>query len=111
MSDFCLLTSPKALPPAQARKRDTTVPLTNPVLVTPALLPELAIVPSLADSLQDIDLARLPLRRARKVVRALGIKQKVNGKDKPVKFLRAEIKQRLKEEPTVAETIQAALAA
>jgi hypothetical protein len=53
----------------------------------------------------------LPLRQARKVARALGIKQKVNGKDKPVKFLRAEIKQRLKEEPTLAETIQAALAA
>jgi hypothetical protein len=109
--DFCLLTSPKALPPAKARKHNTTAPLSNPVLITPAPKPELSLVPSVADSLKDIDLDRLPLRQARKVARVLGIKQKCNGKDKPLKFLRAEIKQRLKEEPTAAQTIQALLAA
>ena len=37
----------------------------------------------------------LTFRQARKVAKALGIKQKVKGKDKPLKFLRAEIKQKL----------------
>ena len=37
----------------------------------------------------------LTFRQARKVAKALGIQQKVNGKDKPPKFLRAEIKLKL----------------
>ena len=37
----------------------------------------------------------LTFRKARKVAKALGIRQKVKGKDKPLKFLRAEIKQKL----------------
>ena len=97
-------TIPLALPPGKSRRHNGTVPLTNPVLVTPP--------PTIAASLDGLDLDRLPLRQARKVARALGIKQKVSGKDKPVKFLRAEIKQRLKAEPTTtAETLQAVLAA
>jgi hypothetical protein len=100
-----------ALPPAKARKHNTTAPLTNPVLITPAPKPELTVVPSVADSLKDIDIDHLSLRQARKVARVLGIQQKVNGKDKPVKFLRAEIKQRTKEEPTLAQNILAAMAA
>jgi hypothetical protein len=100
-----------ALPAAKARKHNTTAPLSNPVLITPAPKPELTVVTSVADSLKDIDLDRLPLRQARKVARVLGIKQKVSGKDKPLNFLRAEIKQRLKVEPTTARTIQTAIAA
>ena len=37
----------------------------------------------------------LTFRQARKVAKALGIQQKVKGKDKPLRFLRAEIKQKL----------------
>ena len=99
-------TIPLALPPGKSRRHNGTVPLTNPVLVTPAP------TPTMAADLDGLDLDRLPWRQARKVARALGIKQKVSGKDKPVKFLRAEIKQRLKAAPTTtAETLQAVLAA
>lgn len=49
--------------------------------------------------LKDIDLDTLQLRPARKICGRLGIQQKVNGKDAPLSWLRAQIKNRLSEKP------------
>lgn len=56
--------------------------------------------PLKAEKQTEIDLSKLPLRQARKVAKALNIRQKVNGKDAPVKWLRAQILQRVQEEPS-----------
>ena len=58
-----------------------------------------------------IDLDTLTLRKARKVAKALGIRQKVNGKDQPKKWLIAQIKQRVLVEPKDIMKIQEVLAA
>jgi hypothetical protein len=57
---------------------------------------------SLSELLGDIDLERLQLRPARKIASKLGIAQKVNGKDQPLAWLRAQIKKRLLEKPEEA---------
>ncbi len=61
----------------------------------PESLPE----PTIEELLQDIDLDTLQLRPARKICGKLGIQQKVNGKDAPLSWLRAQIKGRLTEKP------------
>lgn len=67
----------------------------------PAALPSLEI-------LQDIDIEHLQLRVARKIAKALGIAQKINGRDQPLSFLRAQIKARLQQPQEVpAEALQA----
>jgi hypothetical protein len=55
--------------------------------------------PTLEELLEGIDLDTLPLRAARKIAGKLGIAQKVNGKDAPLAWLRAQIKNRLSEKP------------
>lgn len=57
----------------------------------------------------EIDLSKLPLRQARKVAKALNIRQRVNGKDAPVKWLRLQILQRVQEEPSAIAKIHEVL--
>ena len=73
--------------------------------------------PKLSDPWEDdIDLDSLQIRQARKIAKALNIKQTVtNGgkkKDKPLDWLRREIKQKLQQNPQeVAPVIREVLAA
>jgi hypothetical protein len=55
--------------------------------------------PTLEELLEGIDLDTMPLRPARKIAGKLGIAQKVKGKDAPLAWLRAQIKNRLSEKP------------
>lgn len=54
---------------------------------------------SLTALLAGIEIEKLKLRVARKIASRLGIRQKVNGKDQPLAWLRSQIKKRLEEEP------------
>ena len=63
-----------------------------------------AVPPSLEEILLDIDIEHLQLRPARKIAKALGIAQKVNKKDQPLSWLRAQIKKHIEQVP--AETAQ-----
>jgi len=61
--------------------------------------------PTLDVLFSSIDIDKLRLRRARKIAKALGIAQKVNKKDQPISWLRAQIKAKLQqpqELPTTA---------
>jgi len=60
---------------------------------------------------QSIDVNRLTLRQARKVAKKLGIRQKVNGKDQPKRWIIGQIKQKLKDTPNCIKTIHEVLAA
>ncbi len=55
--------------------------------------------PTLEELLEGIDLDTMPLRPARKIAGKLGIAQKVKGKDAPLAWLRAQIKNRLSDLP------------
>jgi hypothetical protein len=61
--------------------------------------------------LAGIDLDALPLRPARKVCRAVGLPQKVSGKNLLVATLRRNIQARLQEEPGLAQVIAQVLSA
>ena len=66
--------------------------------VEPAPKPgSLAIPQSIAEALQVIDIDTLQLRPARKIAKALGIAQKVNGKDQPLSWLKAQIQAKLQQ--------------
>lgn len=90
----------------------TPEPAAAAVGATPAVesRPEIAPTPP-QEVLQGIDVEKLKLRDARKVCKALGIQQKVNCKDAPVSWMRAQIKERLKEEPEKIALIRNVLAA
>lgn len=82
--------------------------LTSVVEDAPRSLPE----PTIEELLQDIDLDTLQLRPARKICSKLGIQQKVNGKDAPLSWLRAQIKGHLTEKPQeTAQVIMSVLKA
>lgn len=69
------------------------------------LLPQVTAESNLDELLLAIDIDKLQLRRARKIAKALGIAQKVNKKDQPISWLRAQIKAKLQqpqELPTTA---------
>lgn len=69
------------------------------------LLPQVIAESNLDDLLSAIDIDKLTLGRARKIAKALGIAQKVNKKDQPISWLRAQIKAKLQqpqELPTTA---------
>ena len=51
--------------------------------------------PNLSELLTSIDIDRLQIRPARKIAKALGIAQKVNGRDQPLSWLRLQIKAKL----------------
>lgn len=57
------------------------------------------------EPIPSVDVSKLPLREARKVAKQLGIKQKVNGKDAPVSWLRAQIQQKLAEDASIAAVV------
>ena len=67
------------------------------------LLPQVIAEPNLNELLSAIDIDKLPLRRARKIAKALGIAQKVNKKDQPISWLRAQIKAKL-QQPQLSTT-------
>lgn len=74
--------------------------------------PSSQLDPTLQQLLLGIDLDKLQLRPARKIAGRLNIQQKVNGKDQPLSFLRAQIKKRLSEQPQeVAPVIEEILRA
>lgn len=54
---------------------------------------------TIVELLSGFDLDKLQLRPARKIAGKLGIQQKVNGKDQPLSWLRAQIKKRFSEKP------------
>lgn len=68
----------------------------TPVVETPATV-ETPVVE------QKLDIENLKLRPARKLAAALKIKQKVNGKDQPLPWLRAQIKKALQDKPELVE--------
>lgn len=62
-------------------------------------------------AIEGIDLAKLPLRPARKVCQAVGLPQKVSGKNLPVATLRRNIQARLEEEPGLVQVVAQVLSA
>jgi len=54
---------------------------------------------TILELLSGVDLDKLQLRPARKIAGKLGIQQKVNGKDQPLSWLRAQIKKHFSEKP------------
>ncbi len=80
------------------------------LLLSPAKEAATSSVPTTAEAAPDelflgIDIDNLQLRLARKIAKALGIAQKVNKKDQPISWLRAQIKAKLQhpqELPTTA---------
>jgi len=74
----------------------------------PLLLLPPAKIDKPSEQLTNIDFDSLKLRTARKVAKLLGIAQKVNGKDQPLSWLKAQIKTKLLFQETVAyEEIEA----
>lgn len=73
----------------------------EPIAIAPeADTPDTQVVePTLEQPIEGLDLDNLQLRPARKICGRLGIQQKVNGKDAPLSWLRAQIKARLIEKP------------
>jgi len=60
----------------------------------------------------EFDVDGLKVREARKIAKALGIKQKVNGKAQPLSFLKCQIKAKLTElDPEVLESLNSILSA
>jgi len=86
-----------------AKEEPSFVPQAVPEEEQPALEPEqLVFSPTWEELLDGIDLESLQLRPARKIAGKLRIAQKVNGKDQPLAWLRAQIKKRLQEKPEEA---------
>lgn len=68
----------RLLPPAKERFVKTSSPVSKEMLA-------------------EIDLGKLKLREARKIAKALGIAQKVNGRDQKLDFLKSQIKLKLQQ--------------
>jgi hypothetical protein len=84
------------VPSPQVTEVVTPVTPVTPVEETPAIV-ETPVVK------QKLDIENLKLRPARKLAVALKIKQKVNGKDQPLPWLRAQIKKALQDKPELVE--------
>ena len=101
----------KPVPPAQ--------PDPKPLLLLPQAkesnaqgLLSTSVKPTLDELLMGVDIDTLKLRPARKIASALGVAQKVNRRDLPLEWLRAQIKKRLEQTPTetaqvIAEVLKA----
>jgi len=74
------------------RPQVTEIPEQTPV--TP-----IVEIPNIDSALPELDIDNLPLRPVRKIASMLKIKQKVNKKDQPVSWLRAQIKKALQDKP------------
>lgn len=55
--------------------------------------------PTVEELLNGVEIDKITLRKARKIASALGIKQKVNGRDQPKKWIVAQIAKKLKANP------------
>ncbi len=66
-------------------------------LLPPAKETSIAVASQLEDLLVGVNIDKLKLRQARKVAKALGIAQKVNGRDQKLEFLRSQIKVKLQQ--------------
>ena len=66
-------------------------------LLPPAKETNIAVASQLEDLLLGVNIDKLKLRQARKVAKALGIAQKVNGRDQKLEFLRSQIKVKLQQ--------------
>ena len=69
--------------------------------------------PTVEELLDGVEVEKITLRKARKIASALGIRQKVNGKDHRKAFLVAQIKKRLALNPSevapiIVEKVRAA---
>ena len=94
---IAMLLTPEA-PITSQKSEPAQVTMEDPARVVEEA-PESLLEPTIEELLQDIDLDTLQLRPARKICGKLGIQQKVNGKDAPLSWLRAQIKGRLTEKP------------
>ncbi len=61
--------------------------------------------PTVEELLDGVEIDRITLRKARKIASALGIKQKVNGRDHKKQFLVAQIAKRLRANPEMVAPI------
>lgn len=77
----------------------TEVTTVTEVEEKPAAIALRAVAKPIADPLEGIEVEKLTLRKARKVAKALDIRQKVRGKDQPKAFLVAQIAKKLKANP------------
>lgn len=80
------------------------------------LLPQAKVIdvsnPELEDLLQGVGLDQLKLRQARKIAKALGIAQKVNGRDQKLASLVSQIKLKLQQPKVeIVEVVQQELLA
>ena len=55
--------------------------------------------PTVEELLDGVEIDKITFRKARKIASALGIKQKVNGRDQPKKWILAQIAKKLKANP------------
>ena len=92
--------APEVIAPEVTDTVETELPIV-PVEETPIPVLEQVPVtePTLAELLSGIDIDNLKIRSARKLASMLKIKQKVNGKDQPLSWLRAQIKKSLQDNP------------
>lgn len=90
----------KVLPLPQSGQRPINQLKPKPLL----LLPQVIAESNLDELFSNIDIDKLPLRRARKIAKALGIAQKVNKKDQPISWLRAQIKAKLQQPQALPAT-------
>ncbi len=60
---------------------------------------------TLSELFLEVDIDKLQLRAARKIAKALGIAQKVNKKDQPISWLRAQIKTKLQQPQELTTTV------
>lgn len=101
----------QGLAPAQSRMKPLLLlPQAKEISTQPPL--QALTKPALDELLIGVDLETLKLRPARKIASALGLAQKVNRRDLPLEWLRAQIKKRLEQTPhetaqVIAEVLKA----
>lgn len=105
------LAIPQRLAPAQSQMKPLLLlPQAKEISTQPPL--QALTKPALDELLIGVDLETLKLRPARKIASALGLAQKVNRRDLPLEWLRAQIKKRLEQTPhetaqVIAEVLKA----
>lgn len=100
---------PAPAPEPQPDPEPTPTPKSQPI-PEPELTPEPETEPTPMPRLLDLD--RLKQAEARKLAKALGIRQKVNGKNQPLGWLKAQIKAALDSaDPEKLEELEEILAA
>lgn len=98
LPSVALAISQRLAPPAQSQIQPLLLlPQAKEITAQPPL--QALTKPALDELLTGVDLETLKLRPARKIASALGVAQKVNRKDLPIEWLRAQIKKRLEQTP------------